>query len=431
MKIEKKNITIIGLGYIGLPLAIKLNKYFNIFGFDISKDRILLLKKGLDLTNEVTKRQLLSKKKIIFTDSPEVIKKSDIIIVTVPTPIKKNKKPDFSPLFKACEFIGKNLKENAIIIFESTVYPGATRELCVPIIERYSKKKWKKNFFVGYSPERANVGDKSKSVSKITKLISGDSRSTVNKIKNIYKLIVKKLYATSSIEIAEAAKSIENIQRDVNISLMNEFAIICNKLNLSTKEIIDAASTKWNFYKFTPGLVGGHCISVDPYYLIKKSTSLKYFPKLLTTARSINESFANFLFYKIKSIFKKSNKDLKKINFLILGVTFKENCNDIRNSKIFNLIALLKKQGANVTLHDPYAIKDEVWNIYSVKLIQWNLLRDSTFDMIILANPHKYYFDLGLKKILKKLKIQKHFFDIKSAFDKNVIQKKKINYWNI
>jgi UDP-N-acetyl-D-galactosamine dehydrogenase len=430
LKLFKKKITIIGLGYVGLPLAIALSKYFKVFGFDISRKNISDLRNGVDQTFQFTQKKIFSKK-IFFTYDPKVIKKSHIIIVTVPTPIKKNNKPDFSFLFKACKFIGTNLKNKSTIIFESTVYPGATKELCIPIIEKNSKKKWKKDFFVGYSPERANVGDKSKSVSKIVKLVSGDTDRTTSLLKNVYKLIVKKIYITKSIEIAEASKSIENIQRDVNIALMNEFAIICNKLKLNTKEIIDAASTKWNFNKFTPGLVGGHCISVDPYYLIQKSISSKYFPKLIYTSRLINESFSNFLFSNIEGILKKNENNLKRIKILILGVTFKQNCNDVRNSKIFDLIYLLKKRGICVTINDPYANFNEVIKIYGEKIVEWNLLGQEKFDMIILANPHRFYFKLGIKKILKKLKYKKHFFDIMSAFSKDDVIKNKFNYWNI
>jgi len=430
LKLKKIKLTIVGMGYVGLPLAINFGKKINTFGFDNSRSRINFLNKKIDNNNEFKKKDFLLSKNVLFTNDPSVISNSDFIIVTVPTPINSNNKPYFTALLNACKNIGKYLKKKSIIIFESTVYPGATRDICIPAIEKYSKKKWKKDFFIGYSPERANVGDRSKSVTKVKKIISGDCFSTLLKIRYLYKIITKKLYEASSVEVAEAAKSIENIQRDVNISLMNEFSIICNKVGISTKEVLDAASTKWNFCKFLPGLVGGHCISVDPYYLIHKSKSLGYFPKLMTTSRVVNESLPYFLFDKIKKIIKKTNKRPKKFKILILGLTFKENCRDIRNSKIFILIKLLKKIQVNLTLNDPYASKEEVLKIYNEYTANWNDI-NSFYDMIIFVNPHKYYLELGLKKILTKLKFKSYFFDIKSFFDKELIVSKKYEYLSL
>lgn len=430
LELKKIKLTIIGMGYVGLPLAINFGKKINTFGFDNSRLRINFLKKKIDNNNEFKKKDFLLSKNVLFTNDPSVISNSDFIVVTVPTPINGNNKPDFTALLNACKNIGKYLKKKSTIIFESTVYPGATRDICIPAIERHSKKKWKKDFFIGYSPERANVGDRSKSVTKVKKIISGDCFSTLLKIRYLYKIITKKLYEVSSVEVAEAAKSIENIQRDVNISLMNEFSIICNKVGINTREVLDAASTKWNFCKFLPGLVGGHCISVDPYYLIHKSKSLGYLPKLMTTSREVNESLPYFLFDKIKKIIKKNNKRPKKFKILILGLTFKENCRDIRNSKIFILIKLLKRIQVNLTLNDPYALKEEVLKIYNENATNWNDI-SSFYDMIILVNPHKYYLELGLKKILTKLKFRGYFLDIKSFFNKELIESKKNEYLSL
>ena len=426
---KNKILVVIGLGYVGLPITLKFSKKITTFGFDNDVSRINELKNGYDINNEFKKKKLIENQNLSFTFSEKIISNADYIIVTVPTPINRYKKPDFNPLNSACKSIGKNLKKKSIIIFESTVYPGATKEKCIPIIEKYSNKIWKKDFHVGYSPERANVGDKTKSFEKIVKIISGDSKECLGKIFKLYNLVTNKLYKANSIEIAEAAKSIENTQRDLNIGLMNEFAIICDRLKLNTKEVLDAAKTKWNFINFNPGLVGGHCIGVDPYYLSYKSETLNYTPELINSSRKINNLMPIFIKDKIIKILKKKTKTKTKI--LICGLTFKENCNDIRNSKIFDLIKMLKSYNFKISLHDPYAVKENVYSLYKENIIEWSSTKDN-YDLIILSLNHHFYHKLGLKKIYSKIKKNGNMFDIKSAFyNAKYISKYKINYWSL
>ena len=424
---KKKILVVIGLGYVGLPIALKFSKKLKTYGFDTNIVRIKELQNGYDKNGEYDKKSLKNNESLCFTSHSAIISKADYIIVTVPTPINKKKKPDFKPLNKACKIIAKNLEKKTMIIFESTVYPGATKEKCIPVIEKYSNKIWKKDFFVGYSPERANVGDKTKSFEKIIKIISGDCKASLKKIENLYNLVTNKLYKVDKIEIAEAAKSLENTQRDINIGLMNEFAIICEKLNLDTKKVIDAASTKWNFNLFYPGLVGGHCISIDPYYLSYKSEKLNFIPKIINSSRKINDYMPYFIKQKVLQVSKKR----KKIKILVCGLTFKENCTDIRNSKIFDLVKLLKKLKIEITLHDPYAREIDIKKEYNEKTKSWKKI-SSKYDIMIIGVKHKFYVNLGLKKLYSKIKKNGFIFDIKSSFEsKKYLKENKINYWSL
>lgn len=424
---RNKILVVIGLGYVGLPIAIKFSKKIKTYGFDKNISRIKELQNGYDKNGEYEKK-LLNNKFLIFTNKHDIISEADYIIIAVPTPITKKKRPDFTPLNEACKIIGKNLKKKTVIIFESTVYPGATKEKCIPVIEKYSKKIWKKDFFVGYSPERANVGDKTKSFEKIIKIISGDSEASLKEIEKLYTLVTNKLYKVEEIEIAEAAKSLENTQRDINIGLMNEFSIICEKLNLNTKKVIDAAATKWNFNLFYPGLVGGHCISIDPYYLSYKSEKLNFTPKIINSSRKVNDYMPNFIKQKVLEVLKNKKK---KIKILICGLTFKENCKDIRNSKIFDLVRLLKKTKMEITLHDPYANEKDINEEYNEKITSWKNI-SSKFDILIISIKHKFYINLGVKKLYSKVKKNGFIFDIKSSFEsKKYLKKNKINYWSL
>ncbi len=419
-------IAIIGLGYVGLPIAARFGRKIKTIGFDISNEKINFLKSFKDPNNEISKKELKNSKNLCFTSNEKDISKANYFIVTVPTPlVSYSNKPDFGPLKKACKIIGQNMNKSSIVIFESTVYPGATRDICIPVLEKYSKKKWLKDFNVGYSPERINVGDKSKIFTKVFKLISGDTSQSLNKIEKIYKLITKKLFKVKSIEIAEAAKSLENTQRDINIAFINEFSKICENLNIKTADVIKAASSKWNFVKYTPGLVGGHCISVDPYYLSYKAKSLNYNPNIINYSRKINESMPSFIFKKIKKNLKLNKK---KNSVLILGVTFKENCSDIRNSKIFELVRILKKNNFSVQLHDTYASKKEVKKIYGENLINLKNLRKKN-DVLLLNSPHSYYLK-NLNKFLKTINENGIFFDIKSAMNDRY-SNKKIKYLSL
>ena len=410
-----KKITIIGLGYVGLPLAIEFGKKFNVLGFDISKSRVFELKKGLDSNGEFTENEILQNK-IQFTHSEKDVGNSDFYIITVPTPLKKNNKPDLRPLKSASQIVGKKIKKGDIVIYESTVYPGCTEEDCVPILEKTSGLVYNVDFFCGYSPERINPGDKKRKLSNIKKVVSG-SNSKVSKIVNdLYsKIITAGTYISPSIKVAEASKIIENVQRDVNISLMNEFAIIFEKLDLDTKEVLDAASTKWNFLNFKPGLVGGHCIGVDPYYLAYKSEKSGYTPKVLLNGRKVNNNISKKIFKSIQKQCINSDIDLKKCKILILGITFKENCSDIRNSRVINLYNHFKKLNNNIDVYDPYADKNEVYRFSSIKLIDKIIKK---YEVVILAVAHDQFLEIDYKNILNANYV---LYDVKSILPKKLI----------
>ena len=410
-----KKITIIGLGYVGLPLAIEFGKKFDVIGFDISKSRIYELKKGIDSNGEFKKNEIL-KKKINFTYSENDLRDSEFYIITVPTPLKKSKKPDLGPLKNASQIVGKKIKKGDIVIYESTVYPGCTEEECVPILEKNSGLVYNVDFFCGYSPERINPGDKKRKLSNIKKVVSGSNSKVSNIVNDLYsKIITAGTYVAPSIKIAEASKIIENVQRDVNISLMNEFALIFEKLNLDTKEVLDAASTKWNFLNFKPGLVGGHCIGIDPYYLAYKSEKSGYKPKVLLSGRKVNNNISKNIFKSIQKKCTNSEIDLKKCRILIMGITFKENCSDIRNSRVVNLYNHFKKLNNNIDVYDPYADKDEVYNFSKIKLID---KIDKKYDVVILAVSHNQFLNINYKNILNKNYV---LYDVKSVLPKNLI----------
>ena len=410
-----KEITIIGLGYVGLPLAIEFGKKFNVLGFDISKSRVYELKKGLDSNGEFTENQILQNK-IQFTHSEKDVGNSDFYIITVPTPLKKNNEPDLRPLKSASQIVGKKIKKGDIVIYESTVYPGCTEEDCVPILEKTSGLVYNVDFFCGYSPERINPGDKKRKLSNIKKVVSGSNSKISKVINDLYsKIITAGTYIAPSIKVAEASKIIENVQRDVNISLMNEFAIIFEKLDLDTKEVLDAASTKWNFLNFKPGLVGGHCIGVDPYYLAYKSEKNGYTPKVLLNGRKVNNNISKKIFKSIQKQCIDLDIDLKKCKILILGITFKENCSDIRNSRVINLYNHFKKLNNNIDVYDPYADKNEVYRFSSIKLIDKIIKK---YEVVILAVAHDQFLEIDYKNILNANYV---LYDVKSILPKKLI----------
>jgi UDP-N-acetyl-D-galactosamine dehydrogenase len=410
-------ICVFGLGYVGLPLAISFGKKYSVVGFDKNIKRIHQLKNKIDKNNEIKKNQFNYAKKLSFTSNIIDLKTCNIFIVTVPTPIKKNKTPDLSFLIEACKNIAKFLKEKDIVIFESTVYPGTTQEVCVPILKRISKLKYNVDFFCGYSPERINPNDKKHTLSNIIKITSGSNKKTTDFVDKLYKSIVTAgTYKASSIEIAEAAKVIENTQRDLNIAFMNELALIFNKLNINTHEVLKAASTKWNFLNFKPGLVGGHCIGVDPYYLTYKSIKSGYTPKIITAGSNINDKFVNYVLWKAihntKKIFYNVN-----LRFLVLGVTFKENCVDYRNSKSIELIMKLKSKFNLVHCYDPLLKENDFNENNQIKLS--NKLRKNYYHCIILSVPHNIFKKIGEKKLKTYLIKGGLFFDVKNFFPKN------------
>ena len=417
-------VGIVGLCYVGLPLAIEFGKKFHTLAYDISKAKINNFKKGFDQSKTINKNKFYSSKKLLFTDEPKLLSKCTYIIICIPTPIKINHKPDLSLLKDATIAVARNLKKKSVIIYESTVYPGCTEDFCIPIIEKYSLLKWKKDFNVGYSPERINPGDKVHNVKNITKIISGDNNITISKIFDLYSNIIKKLHIVSSIKIAEAAKIIENTQRDLNIALMNEFSIICKKLNIDTSEVISAAATKWNFIKFVPGLVGGHCIGVDPYYLAYKAKILKYKSRVILSGRSLNESMVSYVYGLINN-----SLSIKKKKILFIGITFKENCSDIRNSKNLELLKLLLKKTNKISVCDYMINTEELNNFLKKKLIDINSIKKKEkFDIVILAAPHYNYSKISAVKYQSFLKNNGLFVDLKNIFNNKNFTNKKINY---
>tara|TARA_X000000950_G_C13921180_1_gene663493 strand:+ start:11250 stop:12539 length:1290 start_codon:yes stop_codon:yes gene_type:complete len=424
---SKFNIAVIGLGYVGLPLAYHLSKKYSVTGIDLKKTRIQELKNYYDSTDEISSEKL---KEIDFNDIPNKIGLSlsssyndilncNIYIVTVPTPVDINKNPDLTPLSNASKQIGQILSFGDIVIYESTVYPGATEEICVPQLEKYSGLSFNKDFFVGYSPERINPGDKINTLTTIKKVVSGSNKKCQKIVQELYNSIIKNgTHLAPSIKVAEASKVIENAQRDLNISFMNELALIFDKMEIDTKDVIDAASTKWNFLKFQPGLVGGHCISVDPYYLAHKAKSLGYSPDVIYSGRKVNEFIPTFIAEKSIRLFnEKENKDPKSA--LILGATFKENCSDIRNSRVFDIKNRLEAAQIDVSIFDSYASVDEVKMEYGVNLIDSFENLNKSYDIIILAVSHKQFLE---KKFIEFLTFSNSIiFDVKGFLPKEII----------
>ena len=405
-------IAIIGLGYVGLPLAVEFGKYFKTIGFDISESRIQELQVGNDSTLEVRPDELQKAKKLTYTKDTKDIQNCNIFIVTVPTPIDEHKKPNLTPLIKASISIGKALKKDDIIIYESTVFPGATEEICVPILEKNSDLKFNKDFFCGYSPERINPGDKEHRLTNIKKITSGSTPETANKVNALYKRIITAgTYKTSSIKVAEAAKVIENTQRDVNIALINELALIFNKLDIDTEAVLEAAGTKWNFLSFRPGLVGGHCIGVDPYYLTYKAIEVGYDPDMILAGRRLNDSMGNYVVNQVLQLMKKKNIEVSKADILIMGLTFKENCPDLRNTRVIDLVNGFESFNCNVDVYDPWVNKAEANKEYGITPLKEPV--SGKYDVIVLAVAHDEFNALSLEKI-KSFGKQNHvLYDVK------------------
>lgn len=425
------SICVLGLGYVGLPLAVKFGQTkIKTYGVDLKKEKIEELKKNYDSMNEVETDEL-KKTKVEYTTDPSVISKSNFIIVAVPTPIDEAKKPDITLLEKVSEIIGKHIQKGSIVIYESTVYPGCTEDDCVPIIEKISNLKCGKDWFVGYSPERVNPGDKEHTIDKIVKVVSGMDNKTLETIAKTYeKIITAGVHKASSIKVAEAAKVIENTQRDINIGLMNELAIIFEKMNIPTKEVLEAAGTKWNFLKFSPGLVGGHCIGVDPYYLVHKAEILGIHPQIITAGRKINDDMPIWIANQIIKMLIARDRIIKGSKILILGLTFKENVNDMRNSKAKELIKELKEFGIDIDAHDPYLTKEEVKKEFGVRNLSKEEFKSlkKTYKGIILATSHNEFKKLNFKKMAELCKEKPIFYDVKNLFEKNKIEKEGFFY---
>ncbi len=417
---QNTNIAIIGLGYVGLPLAVEFGKKLDTVGFDIDKQRILELREGSDRTLEVDSEELNSASRLSFTSDVSGVKDCNVYIVTVPTPINKHKQPDLTPLVKASQTIGEVLKPGDVVIYESTVYPGATEEVCIPILEQQSGLTYNADFFAGYSPERINPGDKEHRVSTIKKVTSGSTEEVGVKVDELYKTIITAgTHLASSIKVAEAAKVIENTQRDLNIALINELAIIFNRLGIDTLEVLEAAGTKWNFLPFRPGLVGGHCISVDPYYLTHKAQEIGYHPQVILSGRQINDSMGSYVAEHVVKMLTRKRVHVVGSNILILGFAFKENCPDLRNTRVVDIVKELQNYHANVDVYDPWIDAEEALHEYSIKPI--NAPKTNTYDAIILAVGHKQFVEMGAGEIRKLGKDNHVLYDIKSILPKEEV----------
>jgi UDP-N-acetyl-D-galactosamine dehydrogenase len=412
-----KNLTIciIGMGYVGLPLAIEFGKFFNVIGYDIDKEKIKKLKLGIDDTKEVSSKQFRLSKFLKFSHEDISLAEAKHFIITVPTPVKKNNIPDLKYLKSASRVVGKYIKKGSCIVYESTVYPGATEEVCLPILENNTSLRYNRDFFLGYSPERINPGDTKYKLTNITKIISASSPKALITINKLYSTIIKAgTYKTSSIKVAEAAKVIENTQRDLNIALMNELSIIFNKIGIETKEVLQAASTKWNFANYSPGLVGGHCIGVDPYYLTYIAKKYNYDPKIILSGRKLNNSMSSYIVQALISEQRKKKISPSKSRVLVLGLTFKEDCPDTRNSKVLNLIQDLKSKVAYIDAYDPWIEENIIEGATILKRINFQ----KKYESIIIAVGHKAFIKMGIKKIKSLLTENSVLFDVKGIFSK-------------
>ena len=415
LNLRKCRIAVVGLGYVGLPLAVEFGKRFDTLGFDVKPERVAQLRAGRDTTLEVTREELKSAKSLNFTTELADLKRCRVFIVTVPTPIDGYKRPDLTPLVRASESVGKVLRRGAVVIYESTVYPGCTEEVCVPILERESGLKFNVDFFAGYSPERINPGDKEHRLTTIRKVTSGSTPEAAEFVDKLYSSIVKAgTHRASSIRVAEAAKVIENTQRDVNIALINELALIFNRLGIDTEEVLAAAGSKWNFLPFKPGLVGGHCIGVDPYYLTHKAQEIGYHPEMILAGRRLNDNMALYVAGQITQRMAAKRIHVKGARVLVLGITFKENCPDVRNSKVVDVVHELAKQGARVDIYDPWADAAEVRHEYGLKLARE--LKPRHYDAAVLAVAHREFRGLGVRGVHRLCKSPHVLYDIKHLF---------------
>jgi len=423
-------IAVIGLGYVGLPLAVEFGKKYRTLGFDLSEAKVASYRQFVDPTGEVSGEALRAATGLSCHTDPTVIREADFIVVAVPTPVDEAHNPDFSPLVGASEAVGRNLRRGATVVFESTVYPGATEEVCIPILERESGLKWKQDFFVGYSPERINPGDRERTLTRIVKVVSGDSPETLARVSEVYgSIIAAGVHPASSIKVAEAAKVIENTQRDLNIALMNELAIIFHKIGIDTLEVLQAAGTKWNFLPFRPGLVGGHCIGVDPYYLTYKAERLGHHPEVILAGRRINDGMGKYVAEQTVKQMIAAGSAINGAEVIVLGLTFKENCPDLRNSKVIDLIGELQSYGCRVHVHDPVAAPEEAAHEYGVRLLDWNQL--PVAQAIVAAVAHDAYRAMGVSALLNKLAKGGVFADVKSAFDPQALKAGDARLWRL
>ncbi len=426
---KSEKIAVVGLGYVGLPLAILFAKQYDVIGFDVNQEKIDLYTRGIDITCELDENALINST-IEFTSDESNLKKASFFVVAVPTPINEDKNPDFKFIISATETIARNIHEGSIVVYESTVYPGVTEEICVPILENISGLKCGVDFKIGYSPERISPGDKYNRIENITKIVSGMDDESLKIISKVYDNVLNNgVHEAPSIKVAEAAKVVENVTRDVNIALVNELSMIFNNMGINTLDVIEAAGTKWNFQKYYPGLVGGHCIGIDPYYLIFKSKKLHFNPKLMELSREINESLKDFIIKNIIYLMVENEIQIKGSNILVMGITFKENCNDIRNSKVVDVLNELDKLGVNLTVYDPHADKNDVKMEYGIDLVE--NYYEKKYDLIFFAVAHDEFKKMSLDKIKKLFAGNIIIIDLKSIFDsKNELFNRK-SYWTL
>ena len=425
-----RKIAVVGLGYVGLPIAVAFSRQGKVIGFDINKAKVEELQRGIDRTGEVSPIDLKASN-VQFTCEPTDLKAADFIIVAVPTPINEALQPDLKALRMASELIGKNMSAGTIVVYESTVYPGVTEDICLPILAKTSGLKPGIDFKVGYSPERINPGDKEHTIERIVKVVSAQDADSLEVIANTYGLVVNAgIHRASSIKVAEAAKVIENTQRDLNIALMNELALIFHRLGIDTKSVLEAAGTKWNFLKFSPGLVGGHCIGVDPYYLTSKAESVGYHPQVILAGRRINNGMGKFVAEQTMKRLRELNRPVNDLKAAVLGLTFKENVPDLRNSRVPDIIHELREYGVQVEVHDPIAQSEEAFEEYGVRLSKWDDLKD--IDVIIVAVAHRHYADMEIQKLLKPLRSQREgvVIDVKCLLDRTKLPK-TLKYWRL
>jgi UDP-N-acetyl-D-galactosamine dehydrogenase len=423
-------VAVVGLGYVGLPLAVEFGKRHPTIGFDLSRPKIEAYRRHVDPTGEIASDELRAAKLLSVTTDGAALRDADFIVVAVPTPVDEAHQPDFGPLRGASETVGANLKRGATVVFESTVYPGATEEVCVPIIERVSGLTWKRDFFVGYSPERINPGDREHTLTRIVKVVSGDSPETLERVAAMYASVVQAgVYRASSIKVAEAAKVIENTQRDLNIALMNELALIFHRLGIDTMEVLQAAGTKWNFLPFRPGLVGGHCIGVDPYYLTHKAEMIGYHPQVILAGRRINDGMGKYVAEQTVKQLIRSGVNVKDAPVTVLGLTFKEDCPDLRNSRVIDVIRELESFGAKVSVHDPVADPQEARHEYGVELTAWEDLPRA--EAVVAAVAHRALLERAPDDIAGKVRLGGVLVDVKSRMDAPALRAHGLSVWRL
>jgi len=423
-------VAVVGLGYVGLPLAVEFGKKRKTIGFDLSQAKVENYRQCIDSTGEVSSEDLRAAKQLTVSTDPAVLAQADFFIVAVPTPVDPAHQPDLAALSGASESVGKHMKSGAIVVYESTVYPGATEEVCVPILEKASGKRWKRDFHVGYSPERINPGDREHTLTRIVKVVAGDTPETLERVAALYQSVVTAgVFRASSIKVAEAAKVIENTQRDLNIALMNELAILFDRLGIDTLEVLQAAGTKWNFLPFRPGLVGGHCIGVDPYYLTHKAEMIGYHPQIILAGRRINDGMGKLIAEQTVKHMIRNGSKVRSSRVNVLGLTFKENCPDIRNTRVIDVIHELKSYGVEVHVHDPVPDAGEARHEYGLELESWEALPRA--DALVVAVPHRQFLARPIADYLTKVVEQGCFIDVKSQFDIAALREAGLTVWRL